>query len=319
MKETEDLEELIMTNLWKRVILTNIAVPVVFFAIFFPIKSHVILFVIFGFVVTYLGSFEISSLIFNKGITINRYFIPFINTFIYVSGYLWANNIVNIQSYKILPSLFFLSIILILSYIFSRDIFMKDFEKSFEKMSYSIFGIVYIGLPSFLVPFLLNVDVNSLPDIGGFINVKSEGSLFGSFLVVYLIICIWVNDIFAYVFGVTLGKNNKLGLAASPNKSLAGYIGGYLTTFVFVFIFYFLFKSFLNKLPALFYFITPVFTGFLVPIGDLVESVFKRSAHVKDSGSIIMGRGGVLDSVDTLLFLIPIFFVTLQVYFKAVS
>lgn len=50
-----------------------------------------------------------------------------------------------------------------------------------------------------------------------------------------------------------------------------------------------------------------------------MESVFKRSANLKDSGNMIMGRGGILDSVDTLLFVLPIFFVSLQIYFSFVS
>lgn len=311
--------EIVMSNLWKRVLLTNIAVPTVFFVIFFPVRSHILLFILFGFLVTFLGSYELSSLIYNKGIKVNKFFVPLVNTFIYTFAYLWANNVFNIHSYKAAPYLFGLTLIIIVSFIYAADIFKKSFEKSFEKMSYTIFALLYIGLPSFCVPFLLNIDISPIPDIDGFINVKPHGSMFGSFLVLYLIICIWVNDIFAYVFGVTFGKNNKLGLSVSPNKSLAGYLGGYFTTFIFVAVFYFFFKSSLDKLPAAFYFITPFFTGFLVHIGDLVESVFKRSANVKDSGKIIMGRGGVLDSVDTLLFLMPIYFFSLQLIFAVMS
>ena len=115
---------------------------------------------------------------------------------------------------------------------------------------------------------------------------------------------------------MTFGKKKKLGIAASPNKSLAGYIGGYLTTFAFVGAYYIFFGKYLSQMPTAFYFLFPVISGFLVPIGDLVESVVKRSVNVKDSGNVIMGRGGVLDSVDTLLYLLPIYFIVLQVYFS---
>lgn len=308
-----------MSNLWKRVLLTNIAVPVVFFSIFFPLKTHILLFLIFGVIVTYLGSYEVNSLIYNKGIKVNKHFIPFVNTYIYVSGYIYANNFFNIHSYKPAMFIFVFVLLAIVSFVYARDILSKDFTHSFEKMSYTIFGILYIGVPSFLMPFLLNIDISDTGNIPGFYFVKPHGTIFGAYLVIYLIICIWVNDIFAYVFGVTLGKKHKLGLTASPNKSLAGYIGGYMTTFLFVGVYYALFYNQLKQLPAAFYFICPIFTGFLVPIGDLVESVYKRSANVKDSGNIIMGRGGVLDSVDTLLFVIPLFFISLQVYFSVIS
>ena len=314
------LKEVFRSNLFKRMLLTTITVPVVFLTLFFPLKSHILLILIFGLIVTYLGSFEINSLIFNKGIKVNRYFIPTVNLMIYGFAYIYANNYFSIHSYPQVLPLFFVFLISLLSFIYARDIFAKDLTVSFEKMSYTLFGILYIGIPSFLFPFLLNIDpVNKLSDVADvpiFYCVKTEGTHFSAMLLIYLVICIWVNDIFAYVFGMTLGRKKKLGIVASPNKSLAGYIGGFLTTFAFVGAYYALFRKYLTQLPMAFYFLFPLLSGFLVPIGDLVESVVKRSVNIKDSGNIIMGRGGVLDSVDTLLFLIPVYFTILQLFFS---
>lgn len=314
------LKEFFRSNLFKRMLLTTITVPVVFLTLFFPLKSHIFLVLIFGFIITYLGSFEINSLIFNKGIKVSRYFIPTVNLIIYGFAYIYANNYFSVHSYPQVLPLFFVFLISLLSFIYARDIFAKDLTASFEKMSYTLFGILYIGIPSFLFPFLLNIDpVNKLAEVADvpiFYCIKTEGTQFSAMLLIYLVICIWVNDIFAYVFGMTLGKKKKLGITASPNKSLAGYIGGFLTTFVFVGAYYALFNKYLSQMPTAFYFLFPILSGFLVPAGDLVESVIKRSVNVKDSGNIIMGRGGVLDSVDTLLFLIPIYFVILQLYFS---
>lgn len=314
------LKEVFRSNLFKRMLLTTITVPVVFLTLFFPLKSHILLILIFGLIVTYLGSFEINSLIFNKGIKVNRYFIPTVNLMIYGFAYIYANNYFSIHSYPQVLPLFFVFLISLLSFIYARDIFAKDLTVSFEKMSYTLFGILYIGIPSFLFPFLLNIDpVNKLSDVADvpiFYCVKTEGTHFSAMLLIYLVICIWVNDIFAYVFGMTLGRKKKLGIVASPNKSLAGYIGGFLTTFAFVGAYYALFRKYLTQLPMAFYFLFPLLSGFLVPVGDLVESVVKRSVNIKDSGNIIMGRGGVLDSVDTLLFLIPVYFIILQLFFS---
>ena len=314
------LKEVFRSNLFKRMLLTTITVPVVFLTLFFPLKSHILLILIFGLIVTYLGSFEINSLIFNKGIKVNRYFIPTVNLMIYGFAYIYANNYFSIHSYPQVLPLFFVFLISLLSFIYARDIFAKDLTVSFEKMSYTLFGILYIGIPSFLFPFLLNIDpVNKLSDVADvpiFYCVKTEGTHFSAMLLIYLVICIWVNDIFAYVFGMTLGRKKKLGIVASPNKSLAGYIGGFLTTFAFVGAYYALFRKYLTQLPMAFYFLFPLLSGFLVPVGDLVESVVKRSVNIKDSGNIIMGRGGVLDSVDTLLFLIPVYFTILQLFFS---
>lgn len=314
------LKEVFRSNLFKRMLLTTITVPVVFLTLFFPLKSHILLILIFGLIVTYLGSFEINSLIFNKGIKVNRYFIPTVNLMIYGFAYIYANNYFSIHSYPQVLPLFFVFLISLLSFIYARDIFAKDLTVSFEKMSYTLFGILYIGIPSFLFPFLLNIDpvnkLSNVADVPIFYCVKTEGTHFSAMLLIYLVICIWVNDIFAYVFGMTLGRKKKLGIVASPNKSLAGYIGGFLTTFAFVGAYYALFHKYLTQLPMAFYFLFPLLSGFLVPVGDLVESVVKRSVNIKDSGNIIMGRGGVLDSVDTLLFLIPVYFTILQLFFS---
>ncbi len=302
-----------MNNLFQRILLTIITVPVVAAGLFYPLDSHIIIVAIFGLAVTFIGSLELSSLIYSKGIKINRYFLPTVNLLLYSFAYCYANNFFSIQSnYKIL-TIFALILVFVVLYIYSRDVAASDLKHSSEKMAYTIFGLCYIGIPSVLFPFLLNLDMT-----GGstklFLGIQDHGTLFGSFQCIYLIVIIWVNDIFAYVFGSWLGKNNKCGLAASPNKSWAGYIGGFFTTFIFVALFYFLFKKYLDNVSFFFYFLYPILSGILVPIGDLVESVFKRSVNVKDSGHIIMGRGGILDSVDTLLFMLPVYFFSLQIY-----
>jgi len=304
-----------MNNFIKRLILTLLCVPLLIFTLFWPQKSHIIIAVIFGFVVTFLGSYEFGTLIYKKGINVRRYFLPIINSLIYIFAYIYANNFFNIINFKPALILFFTSLVAVLSFIYSRDFLKKDLHFSFEKMSYTIFAIIYIGLPSFLAPFLFNIDENPAERIPLFLNIGTEGTLTGSLLVFYFVTLVFSNDIFAYVFGMLFGRNNVIGLTASPNKSWAGYIGAFITTYLWVALFYFvLFKRYTN-LPWWLYFSIPTVSGVFVPIGDLVESVIKRSVNVKDSGSLIMGRGGVLDSVDSILYMIPIFFTLLQIYF----
>ena len=94
------LKDFFQSNLFKRMLLTTITVPVVFLTLFFPLKSHIFLVLIFGFVITYLGSFEINSLIFNKGIKVNRHFIPGVNLLIYIFAYIYANDEAVIEASK---------------------------------------------------------------------------------------------------------------------------------------------------------------------------------------------------------------------------
>jgi len=303
-----------MSNFKTRLILTLVCIPLIIVAIFWPQDTHILALIAFGVLVTIVGSYEINSLIYHKGINVRRIFIPTVNTLIFLFSCFYVNNIFNMQKFKPIWILFVLFILTIISFVYARDIFKKDLSKSFEKMSYTLFGILYIGVPSFIIPFLFNISFDPQNPIPLFYNIESKGTLTGSFFALYFITVIWSNDIFAYVFGMAFGRNNIINLAASPKKSWAGYIGGYLSTFFFVTIFYFLFDRFLHQ-PWWLYFIFPFFSGFFVPIGDLVESVFKRSANIKDSGDIIAGRGGILDSVDTILYVLPIYFILIQVYF----
>lgn len=307
-----------MSNFVKRLILTLISIPLLLFFLFWPLKSHIIIIIIYGLFGPFLGSYEVSTLIYRKGINIRRYFLPVLNTLVYIFAYFYANNYSHIQNFKQCLLLFFTGLIACISFIYARDIIKKDLSRAFEKIAYTIFGLLYIGLPSFLIPFIFNIEVNPQNPISIFFNIESHGTLTGSLMALLMLVNIFVNDIFCYVFGMLFGRNNVINLEASPKKSWAGYIGGYFSTFFFVTIYYILFDrifGFIN-FPILFYYLLPFFSGILIPIGDLVESVIKRSTNVKDSGNIILGRGGVLDSIDTILYFTPIFFIYLQLYFS---
>ena len=122
-------------------------------------------------------------------------------------------------------------------------------------------------------------------------------------LVFMLFITIWASDTFAYIFGMKFGKR-RLYERISPKKSIegliAGYIGGVGAASSYAYIF---------DMSSPFH---VVFSAFLVVTagvaGDLVESMFKRSAGIKDSGSLIPGHGGVLDRVDSMLYGAPVLF-----------
>lgn len=114
------------------------------------------------------------------------------------------------------------------------------------------------------------------------------------------------NDSLAYAFGVIFGKKRNI-VTVSPNKSMTGFIAGAMTALLAG-----VAASFISpiRFPGgpLPWGLFGLVVGIAVIVGDLSESALKRSAGVKDSGSIIPGRGGVLDSVDSLLFAAPVFF-----------
>jgi len=136
-----------------------------------------------------------------------------------------------------------------------------------------------------------------------FINGGYEASV-----ILSLIIFIWVNDSFAFFVGKNLGKR-KLFESVSPKKTIEGFFGGVFFTLITAFLVSY-FCDFLSLTNLL---VISLIASILGTIGDLVESKFKRQANTKDSGTIMPGHGGILDRLDSLLFVAP--FVYLYIHY----
>ncbi len=138
-----------------------------------------------------------------------------------------------------------------------------------------------------------------------------------SALLVFLL-TVFCNDSLAWLTGMLFGANNRGLIAASPNKSVAGFIGGIFASIVVgmaaPYVFPAAFQS-SNLAKPLAGAILGFVSGTAAIIGDLAESTIKRSAGVKDSGAIIPGRGGILDSIDSLSFAAPFFYAAYLILF----
>ena len=136
-----------------------------------------------------------------------------------------------------------------------------------------------------------------------FVNGVYEQSV-----ILTLIILIWVNDSFAFFVGKNLGKR-KLFESVSPKKTVEGFFGGVLFSLIAAFILSY-FCDFLSLTNLI---VISLIASILGTAGDLVESKFKRQANTKDSGTIMPGHGGILDRLDSLLFVAP--FVYLYIHY----
>ncbi|MGI2259591.1 phosphatidate cytidylyltransferase [Shewanella sp. GXUN23E] len=125
---------------------------------------------------------------------------------------------------------------------------------------------------------------------------------YGGCLVFLVFLVVWAADTGAYFFGRSLGKH-KLMPNVSPAKTLEGLLGGLLTTMVVVALVMYLSPE--QELPLVIG--VTLITAIASALGDLSESMFKRSANVKDSGNILPGHGGVLDRIDSLTAALPVF------------
>ena len=134
-------------------------------------------------------------------------------------------------------------------------------------------------------------------------------------IIISIFILIWTNDTFAYIVGKSIGKR-KLFERVSPKKTIEGFIGGLLFAVVASYIisrFYFDPKEYYLKKSVAIWMTIALIVGVFGTIGDLIESKFKRAASVKDSGAIMPGHGGILDRLDSVIFVAPIIFLFYQI------
>ena len=134
-------------------------------------------------------------------------------------------------------------------------------------------------------------------------------------IIIGLFILIWTNDTFAYIVGKSIGRT-KLFEKISPKKTVEGFLGGIVFAVVAG---YLISKYYIKANPQfsersiLIWTSIAVIVGIVGTIGDLIESKFKRIAGVKDSGSIMPGHGGILDRLDSVIFVAPIIFLFYQI------
>lgn len=130
----------------------------------------------------------------------------------------------------------------------------------------------------------------------------------GTYLLLYICLLVWGADSGAYFSGRAFGKH-KLAPSVSPGKSWEGVFGGLLTACLIAFLFLSLAPNnvFGRELAMVPFMAISVATVAISVLGDLVESMFKRQAGIKDSSNLIPGHGGILDRVDSLTAALPFF------------
>ena len=174
---------------------------------------------------------------------------------------------------------------------FICELYRKS-ETPIANIGSTLMGVIYVALPLALLPF---------------IPMLFSAEEWQPWSVIFYIFIIWANDVFAYLFGITLGKH-RLFERISPKKSWEGFFGGLLGAMAMGYVA----ATILDSNIAVW-----VGMGLIAAItgvfGDLVESMFKRSVDVKDSGNIIPGHGGWLDRFDALILSLPFVFIYLLV------
>ena len=140
--------------------------------------------------------------------------------------------------------------------------------------------------------------------LGTAIDIRQFDLLMETQLSLALVISVWVCDSAAFFVGTIFGKK-KIFPEVSPKKSWAGSIAGVVASFLVFILFHYYewLGDYFGLRDAIFF---ALISGVFGQIGDFAESMFKRDAGVKDSGTLLAGHGGVLDRFDSLIFTMPI-------------
>lgn len=179
-----------------------------------------------------------------------------------------------------------------------------DLSTGYPAAAASVFAFAYIAVPMALL-----------------VEIRQQAA--GAIWVIYTLLAVWVGDIFAYFVGKSVGRH-RMSPAISPKKTWEGAVASLLASVIIGTLWFqhapgissaLLRVGLIGRRDGVFGLEQPQLTPIIVlsamvnlaaQLGDLVESLMKRGAGVKDSGSILPGHGGMLDRIDAMLFAVPV-------------
>ena len=195
---------------------------------------------------------------------------------------------------EITPSAVFIPYLITLVYLMVAELYLKH-EDPINDWAYTMMTQLYIALPFSLL--------NAL----AFHLTPENDVIYDPVLPLCMFVFLWINDAGAYICGSLLGKH-KLFPRISPGKSWEGSIGGGILVMLIAVLIWHLTESYGYNYLALTH-LQWVGLGLVIVVfgtwGDLIESLFKRTLGIKDSGNILPGHGGMLDRFDSSLLAIP--------------
>ena len=266
-----------MSNMVTRALTGSLIVATILGGIYYDRSSFVGLF----FVITTFGLWEFYTLAEKGGMAPQKLLGTIAGAAFFVISSMYI--------LRMIPLVYLLVIMPLMFLILIAELYRKS-ESPLVNISITLSGIFYLSIPMVLLSYLSYPPAYGLRDNYDY----NPNILLGFFLI------LWTNDTFAYLVGKTLGKR-KLFESVSPKKTWEGSFGGAVFSIVLA---YFLVRFFpeLRKRDWL------VVAGIIVlfaNLGDLIQSKFKRSVYVKDSGTVLPGHGGILDRFDGVYLAAP--------------
>lgn len=270
-----------MSNNALRIIVSVFAIPVIIAAAYFG----EVYFFLLTLLIALAAFYEFSSLVKNKGVSANL-----------LLGLL-AIILLMINQYYVFIDFF--SFVLLIVFVSLLWELFRNKDSAILNIGVTLLGIFYIGL---FAAALIGIR-EFYPRIG-------EIYLRGGYLIISVFASIWICDSAAYYGGTALGKH-KLFQRVSPKKSWEGAVFGFLFAVLTMVLAKIILLDFISWSTAI---AIGIITGVFGQIGDLIESLIKRDAGIKDSSGIIPGHGGVFDRFDSILYTAPIILLYLKYF-----
>ncbi len=202
---------------------------------------------------------------------------------------------------SLIPANYLLLMVPAVIVIIIAELYRKG-DKPFDSLAHTLFGIVYCAVPFSMIPF-------SAFSKSGLSSIISHSLDFSPGIVVGFFLILWANDTGAYLTGISLGRH-RLMERISPKKSWEGFFGGTLIALLAAW----LFSGWLGVVNTPGWIVIALLISVAGTFGDLAESMLKRSAGVKDSGTIMPGHGGFLDRFDSTLLSFPLVFLFVSLF-----
>jgi phosphatidate cytidylyltransferase len=202
----------------------------------------------------------------------------------------------------LLPAKYFLLLLPVVVMIMIFELY-RGMERPFDSVAHTFFPLMYTALPFSLFPFAAFGHEGLAP------LLHFNGIAFSPGIVVGFFLLIWANDTGAYLTGVSFGKH-KLMETISPKKTWEGFVGGIvlaLTVAWFI-------SGWLGVVNRTAWLVISLIISVAGTYGDLIESMLKRSAGVKDSGSVMPGHGGFLDRFDSTIISFPLVYLFILLF-----
>ena len=278
-----------MNDKTKNLLIRTASGLVLFGVVLLATLTNIHFYALFALGITFGSLWEFYGMCGKAGYTPNRVFG------MALAALVVAASLLNVDSWGMSTIMLLASVGAILSVMVFVSQLWRGGKTPIANISTTFAGVTYIAVPMAAMTLI------------GLVNYDGEWS--GKMILAYMII-VWANDVFAYLFGMTFGRH-KMCPSISPKKSWEGFVGGVVSA-----------GAVGAAIGAIFIGGSAVWMmgiwGVVIALsgvaGDLIESMFKRSVGLKDSGNIMPGHGGFLDRFDALFLSAPMALVSVIIW-----